>query len=255
MCGRFVSASSPERIARYFDVTRIEDRARAMGADYNVAPTREVLAVNEEGDERVLGTFRWGLVPSWADDPRIGSRMINARAETVATKPSFRAAFVRRRCIVPADGFYEWIDDPDDRRRQPFFIHRADGEPLAFAGLWEIWRPDHHDASPSGQQTLLDAPDGVDGDGLRTCTIITTASRGPVARLHDRMPVMLDADQCDAWLSPQNHDRDMLSGILEEGSSAQVTFHPVSKEVNSTRSRGHQLAEPTELVGAWVPRP
>lgn len=255
MCGRFVSASSPEVIARFFDVDRIDPTATNTVANYNVAPTNEVLAVREDGGERHLGTLRWGLVPSWADDPRIGSRMINARAETVATKPSFRAAFARRRCIIPADGFYEWIDDPGDRRRQPFFIHRVDDRPFAFAGLWETWRPGRDGTTIDDQPGLLDV-EADDGDEeLRTCTIITTAARGPIARLHDRMPVMLDDDQWDQWLSTENHDKDMLSAILSDGSRSRITFHPVSKDVNNTRSRGHQLAGATELSGAWVPRP
>lgn len=255
MCGRFVSASSPEEIARYFDVEMIDDRARRVVADYNVAPSHDVLAIHEEADERHLSTFRWGLVPSWAEDPRIGSRMINARAETVATKPSFRAAFARRRCIIPADGFYEWVDDPMDRRRQPFFIHRSDHQPFAFAGLWETWRPRGGGVSTAEQPSLLDVSPCDEQDELRTCTIITTASRGPISRLHDRMPLMLDPDQWDVWLSPRNHDKDLLAGILTEGSSAMVTFHPVSKDVNSARSSGHQLTDATEITGSWVPRP
>lgn len=254
MCGRFVSASSPEKIAGYFDVSRVEARAQAFSPDYNVAPTREVLAVSVDDEDRLLGMFRWGLVPSWADDPRIGSRMINARAETVATKPSFRAAFARRRCIIPADAFYEWIDDPTERRRQPFLIHRVDGEPFAFAGLWERWRPREEDSGVGRQATLLDPAGSDRPEELRTCTIITSASQGPIARLHDRMPVTLDPDQWDAWLSPDNDDKDLLSAILTDGSSAPVTFHPVSKDVNNTRSRGAQLADAIEVEGDWVPR-
>lgn len=254
MCGRFVSASPPDEIARYFDVDRIDDSVSHAVADYNVAPTNEVLVVDEERGERRLRTMRWGLVPSWADDPRIGSRMINARSETVGTKPSFRSAFVRRRCIIPADGFYEWTDDPGDRRRQPFFIHRVDGEPLAFAGLWETWRPRHENAVVE-QPRLLDVDD-VDGDDLlTTCTIITTAAGGPISKLHDRMPVMLYQQSWDRWLSPENHDRDELLAILADEPPFRMTFHPVSKDVNSARSRGHQLMDTEPVEGDWVPRP
>jgi len=139
MCGRFVSASPPDQIARYFDA--VPDGERTLEPSYNVAPSNDVYAVLSDGGVRKLETLHWGLVPFWAKDPSVGNRMINARAETLADKPAYRRAFRKRRCIIPADGFYEWQKIPGQKHKQPMFMHRADGEPMAFAGLWEVWRP------------------------------------------------------------------------------------------------------------------
>lgn len=230
MCGRFVASSSPEKIARYFDVQTVDEKLRDRSPNYNTAPTSSVMVVYDDGSTRRLAPFRWGLVPSWAKDPAIGSRMINARAEGVADKPSFRSAFTRRRCIVPADGFYEWTEDPNDKRKQPYYIHRPDGEPYAFAGLWEVWRP-------------KDTRD-PEVEPLRTCTIITTDANDKMSDLHDRMPAILPRETWDAWLSPQNHDKDLLGSFLVPASNEIISFHPVSKEVNNARSRGEQLLKP-----------
>ncbi|MCB0952413.1 MAG: SOS response-associated peptidase, partial [Microthrixaceae bacterium] len=140
MCGRFVSSSNAEDIAKYFDVDRVSEQALAHEANYNTAPTTDVFVVYSDGSTRNLDTFHWGLVPRWAKDLRIGNKLINARAETVAEKPAFRSAFKKRRCIMPVDGFYEWNKPEGTSRKQPWFIHRPDGEPYAFAGLWEEWR-------------------------------------------------------------------------------------------------------------------
>lgn len=229
MCGRFVSSSSPQKIASYFDVDAVDESLSDQSPNFNTAPTTSVMVVYEDGSTRRLAPFRWGLVPSWAKDLSIGNRMINARAEGVVDKPSFRNAFARRRCIVPADGFFEWTHDPNDKKKQPYYIHRADGEPYAFAGLWEVWRP--KDAGPE------EPP-------VQTCTIITTIANDKMSELHDRMPVILDRDDWSSWLSPQNKDKDLLGKLLVPASNELITFHPVSKDVNNSRSRGDQLIEP-----------
>ena len=161
VCGRFVSSSPPDEIARYFDVDETSEQALEHRANFNTAPTTDVFVVYRDGSTRRLDTFHWGLVPRWAKDLSIGNRMINARAETVATKPAFRHAFARKRCIVPVDGFYEWkAPPPGQKRKQPYFIHRPDGEPYAFAGLWEQWKG----PGPDGDEVTV-----------RSTTIITGA--------------------------------------------------------------------------------
>src|SRR5690554_4724101 len=194
MCGRFVSATPPDQIAQYFDATTAE---ALLEPSYNVAPTNDVYAVTEDGTTRRVDAFHWGLVPSWAKDPKIGSRMINARAETLATKNAFRSSFRRRRCIVPVDGFYEWRTVPGQRRKQPVYIHRPDGEPLAFAGLWSVWQRD-----------------GDTGPPLRSCTIVTTTANETLAPVHDRMPVILPPSRWDEWLDPANDDTETLGRLL-----------------------------------------
>src|SRR3954469_16130380 len=199
MCGRYTSTSPPPILAEQFVVDEVK-LDEDLEPRWNVAPTLPVLVVAESrsSGKRRLGTMRWGLVPSWAKDISVGNRMINARAESVASKPAYKRALARRRCIIPADVFYEWkvvgeTTTKSGRKkqlRQPYAIARADGRPLAFAGLWEIW----HD--------------------LRTCTIITTAANPKLAEIHPRMPVALPADGWDAWLDPANDDPDDLLRIL-----------------------------------------
>jgi len=232
MCGRFVSASPPDKIARYFDAA--PDGERVLEPSYNVAPTNDVYAVLEHGGVRKLETLHWGLVPFWAKDPSVGNRMINARAETLADKPAYRNAFKKRRCIIPADGFYEWQKIAGQKHKQPMYMHRADGEPLAFAGLWEVWRP-------KDQPT-----DGGPGEELHSCTIITGLPNDKVAPIHDRMPVILPASAWDTWLSPEVDDVDLLGSFLVPAPSSLIALHPVSTEVNNVRNKGPQLVEPAE---------
>ncbi len=229
MCGRFVSSSSPEQIAQYFDVDAMDEKLLERGPNYNTAPTSEVLVVREDGTTRRLEAFRWGLVPSWAKDLSIGSRMINSRAETVATKPSFRKAFATRRCIIPVDGFYEWKAVPGEKKKQPYYIHRPDDEPFAFAGLWEQWR------GPKDQPPLEDP--------IRTCSIITTEANSKMAELHDRMPVILPQAAWGEWLSTEDQDTETLGKFLVPAPSKLITFHPVSTEVNNARNRGEHLRD------------
>jgi putative SOS response-associated peptidase YedK len=226
MCGRYVAASPPDEIARYFDVAQVGETV--LEPSYNVAPTNDVYVVFETGGVRRLDTMRWGLVPFWADDPKIGNRMINARAETVATKNAYRHAFKKKRCIVPADGFYEWKAIPGQKKKQPHYIHRPDDEPFAMAGLWEAWRPKD--------------PESTEGE-LHTCTILTTDANAPMRALHDRMPVMLPPDAWDSWLDEDNHDTDLLGKLLVPAPDRLITFHPVSTTVNNPRTKGPELIE------------
>ncbi|HTO01162.1 MAG TPA: SOS response-associated peptidase [Microthrixaceae bacterium] len=229
MCGRFVSSSSPEQIAQYFDADAVNEKLIERGPNYNTAPTSAVMVVYEDGTSRLLDSFRWGLVPSWAKDMSIGSRMINSRAETIAEKPSFRRAFAKRRCIIPVDGFYEWKALPGEKKKQPYYIHRPDDEPFAFAGLWEQWK------GPK-DGPALDEP-------LRTCSIITTEANSKMAELHDRMPVILPKSAWDEWLSSEGHDTEALGKFLVPAPSKLITFHPVSTEVNNARNRGEHLMD------------
>lgn len=230
MCGRYVSSTPPDELARYFGASLQAERL--VGPDYNVAPTRKVFTVLEDGETRVVEQLRWGLVPFWAKDAAIGNRMINARAETIGSKNAFRKPFERHRCIVPADGFYEWTKEPGQKVKQPWYIHRPDGEPYAFAGLWETWRGADRESEP-----------------MRSCTIITTSANEPMSKLHDRMPVILPPSAWDTWLDPENHDTEALGQLLVPAPPEIITFHPVSTEVNNARNQGAHLLDPVELVG------
>jgi putative SOS response-associated peptidase YedK len=230
MCGRFTSQSSPDRLAEHFgaELAAEED----LGARYNVAPTDDVYVVAEHGGVRRLGTQRWGLVPFWADDPSVGARMINARSDTVASKPAYRRAFAKRRCIVPADGFYEWKAVPGARRKQPYLVRRRDGAPLALAGLWEVWR---------------DRGAGDDGERLTSCVIVTTDANELLRPVHDRMPVVLEPDVWDVWLDPDNDDLEELQALLVPAPEDLLELVPVSTRVNDVRNDGPDLVEPVEV--------
>jgi putative SOS response-associated peptidase YedK len=219
MCGRYTLASPTERLAEEFgvDASSIE-----LSPNYNVAPTQGVAAVLEEGGQRRLEVLRWGLIPPWADDPGIGSRMINARSETAPGKPSFRRAFRERRCLIPADGFYEW--QRTNGAKQPYYIHMEDGRPFAFAGLWESWSK------------------GGEGE-VRTCTILTTGANALVGEVHDRMPVILAHDVYDVWLDPAS-ERDELTGLLAPYSEDEMEAYPVSRFVNSPSNNDPRCIEP-----------
>ena len=182
--------------------------------------------------ERQLRVVRWGLVPYWAKDPAIGSRMINARAETVSEKPAYRRAFARRRCLLPADGFYEWqqVVEEGRKRKQPYFIHRADGGPLAFAGLYELW----HDKS---------RPEEDDDAWLWTTTIITTTATDEVGQIHDRMPMVIDPASWQDWLDPDNNDVAGVRQLLVPAVAGRLTSYPVSTAVNNVRNNGPELLD------------
>lgn len=230
MCGRYVSATPPDELARYFGAAPA-DLEQVLEPRYNVAPTDDVFVVFERDHARQLAVFTWGLVPRWAKDPKIGSRMINARAEGLADKNAFRFAFERKRCIVPADGFYEWRrtgGSGTKSQKQPMFIHRADGAPMAFAGLWESWRA------------------GEDAPVLRTCTIITTTPNAKMASIHDRMPVVLDPERFAMWLDEDNHDLEALGALLVPVDDRAIDLYPVGRDVNKVTNDGPQLIAPVE---------
>ena len=228
MCGRYVSTTPPNQLANYFGATLTAEQL--VEPEYNVAPTRDVWTVFDDGETRRLDLARWGLVPFWAKDLSIGNRMINARAETVAEKNAFKKAFRRQRCIIPADGFYEWTKPEGQKTKQPWFIHRPDGEPFAFGGLWETWR----------------GPDRSD-EPIRTCTILTGAANEKMAAIHDRMPIMLPPDAWSTWLDPQVDDTDLLGRFLVPAPPELIAFHPVSTEVNNARNHGAHLTDPIQL--------
>jgi putative SOS response-associated peptidase YedK len=269
MCGRYASARKRIELLEEFRIER--DRVtEPLEADYNVAPTKPVYAVLsrdarpaepasqargaadaaaspaiQPGVARELRVVRWGLVPFWAKDPKIGSRLINARAETVDAKPAFRQAFKRRRCLLPADGYYEWqrpdgtggsSDEPGGAKgaaKQPYFITRDDGRPLAFAGLYELWR----DAA---------LPDDHQRAWLWTATIITTSAPDDLGKIHDRMPMVIAPDRWSDWLDPACDDPADLMALLAPAASGGLISYPVSTAVNSVRNNGPQLIERIE---------
>ncbi|MFF5973944.1 SOS response-associated peptidase [Streptomyces sp. NPDC012769] len=249
MCGRYASTRGPEDLTRLFGVTDWNPD-ETLAPSWNVAPTDEVYAVLEraargraargEGNEghqvrRELRALRWGLVPAWAKDPKVGSRMINARVETVHEKPAYRRAFAKRRCLLPADGFYEWEQVKDETtrktRKQPYFIHPADGQVMAMAGLYEYWRN----------------PDVVSDDDpdawLLTCTIITTEATDAAGRVHPRMPLTVGSAHYDAWLDPHHHDTEDLRARLTQPGDGNLDARPVSPAVNDVRNNGPHLLD------------
>ena len=258
MCGRFVSARKRLELLEEFSIER--DRVAdgpdsEPDPDYNVAPTKRVYAVmerrprDEKHDEkhdhqhdqerdqepeqspaRELRVVRWGLVPWWAKDASGGGRLINARAETVAVKPSFRRAFTRRRCILPADGYYEWqaVTQDGKKQKQPYYAYRKDGGAVAFAGLYELWRdgalPDDHERA-----------------WLWTAAIITTQATDDVGQIHDRMPMVIAQDHWADWLNPDNSETGQLQATMLPAMAGGLTSHPVSTAVNSVRNNGPEL--------------
>lgn len=234
MCGRFVSSTSPDELAEFLKA-QAPQLGEALAPSYNIAPTQLVHAGRETGDGvRRLDTLRWGLVPSWAKDPGIGSRLINARAETAATKNSFRSSLAKRRCIILADGFYEWQQLEGSKRKQPMFISHSDGKPFAFAGLWAIWR-DRHNLDINEQPLEL-----------HSCTILTCAANEAIAKIHARMPVMLPSHTWDTWLDPAMTDTEAAAALLQPAPLDWIRMHPVSTEVNNSRNDGPQLIEPIQ---------
>ena len=230
MCGRYVSVSSPTILAERFHVEEV--RVGATDANYNVTPRAEVPVVAERGGRRVLDLVRWGLVPSWAKDLSVGDRMINARADRLSKSNAYKRPFERRRCIIAADGFYEWQAVTGKKQKQPWFIRRRDGEPIAFAGLWEIW----HDRSL-----------GDDAPRVRTCTIITTEPNDLMRPIHDRMPVILPESAWDTWLDTENRDVQTLRQLLVPAPSEELEVWPISLLVNKPANNGPELLEPAPV--------
>jgi putative SOS response-associated peptidase YedK len=218
MCGRYTLRTPIDVLAEGFE---IQEYPSSITPNYNVAPTQEVAAVVEEDEMRKLEMFHWGLIPSWAKDPSIGNKMINARAETVSEKPSFRSAFKKRRCLILADGFYEWQKTDDGK--QPYHIKMQDDSPFAFAGLWEIWK---------------------DEEEIRSCTIITTAANDLMDEIHHRMPVILPPDDYDMWLDPDFDEKEPLTSLLKPYSSDKMEAYIVSRRVNKPSNNEPSVVEP-----------
>ncbi|HET6561225.1 MAG TPA: SOS response-associated peptidase [Marmoricola sp.] len=245
MCGRYASSRRPQDLAEEFEIdqaTVTETVAEPLPPDYNVAPTKEVYAVvtrpskAEEEPMRQLRVLRWGLVPFWAKDPAIGNRMINARMETVTEKPAFRQAFAKRRCLLPADGYYEWYATDQKTKagkpvKQPFFIRPSDGSVMAMAGLYEIWRdPTRDDDDPQRFRW--------------SCTVLTTTAEDAVGHIHDRMPLLVEPERYAAWLDPGQDDPELLRSLLVPAAPGRLEAYPVTTAVNSVRNNGAELLEP-----------
>lgn len=231
MCGRYILTTPSEALRGLFEFVEHPN----LGPRYNIAPTQEAPVVRQRrapAGERTIQSLRWGLVPAWAEDPRIGARLINARAETLLEKPAFRAAFRRRRCLVPADGFYEW--QAQGRARQPFLITERDGAPFAFAGLWERW-------TPQGEET---AP-------LDSFTIITTRANDFLQSLHERMPVILSPESYARWLDP-DAEPEQLADLLMPAPNDLLRMVPVDPRVNRPREDDEGLVVPTGPERRWA---
>jgi len=225
MCGRFAQRSDPKRLAKEFKVEEVPQ----VEARYNIAPTQEILAVRESPDGREMTFFKWGLVPSWAKDVSMGARLINARSETIEEKPSFRDAFKKRRCIIPADGFYEW--QRNGGKKQPFFFRMRDEHPFGFAGLWERW-------------------EGEGGQAINSCTILTTEANEVLRPVHDRMPVILHPGDYPLWLNGDERERVLLGELLRPYPAEEMIGYPVSMLVNSPSNKGSGLLEEVQLNSA-----
>jgi putative SOS response-associated peptidase YedK len=243
MCGRYATARNPADLVEEFGVDRVVVDEQ-LAPNYNVAPTDEVYAVVERVDkehpsapaQRQLRVVRWGLVPSWAKDAKIASKLINARAETLAEKPAFRKAFAVRRCLLPSDGYYEWYSDDQavdlpsrKRAKQPYFIRNRGGGVLPMAGLYEFWRDPNaeSDADP----------------WLWSSVVITTAATDDLGRLHDRMPMLVEPENWARWLDPQVTDVEGLRELLVPAAPGRLEAYPVSTQVNDVRNDGPQLIE------------
>ncbi|MEU5299297.1 SOS response-associated peptidase [Streptomyces noursei] len=243
MCGRFVATRSPQDLVGLFQVTQW-DPSDLVAPSWNVAPTDDVWTVLERLDrstgavERQLRALRWGLVPSWAKSLGVGAKMINARVETVHEKPAYRRAFTKRRCLLPADGFYEWQALPAGEgatakpRKQPYFITPEDGQVMALAGLYEFWRDPAvaSDDDPAAWRT--------------TCTIITTEATDAAGRIHPRMPLAIAPDRYDEWLDPAHHDNDELLALLTTPAHGDLDARAVNTAVNNVRNNGPHLLDP-----------
>jgi putative SOS response-associated peptidase YedK len=222
MCGRFTLFTPASRLAEVF----LPGEALSMAPRYNIAPSQAVLAVRVSPGtgRREFATPRWGLVPAWAKDASIGNRLINARAETAAEKPAFRRAFRERRCLIPADGFYEW--KPEAKGKRPFYVRMRNGAPFAFAGIWERW-------------------EGISAGALETCAILTTEPNELLAPLHDRMPVILAPEFHDAWLDPATRSPERVSRLLHPFPSGAMEAYPVGRAVNDPKVDDRSCIQPS----------
>jgi putative SOS response-associated peptidase YedK len=234
MCGRFTLRTPPAVLIEHFDLDVRGDRQLPLfEARYNIAPTQDVLVVRADPSDsrRAAAMMRWGLIPSWSASEKVsGPPMINARAETLADKPTFRTAVRRRRCLIPADGFYEWQQTAGGSRgkKQPYYIHRPDGAPFAFAGLWEKWT--QRSMEPSTNPSIKGM--GNDSLAIESCTIVTTAANAALRELHDRMPVILAPGDYAAWLDAKVEDPATLQHLLSPCGDHELVAEPVGTHVN-----------------------
>lgn len=219
MCGRFDLHLPKELLEEIFGISITLD----LRPRYNISPTQEIAVIRTNPDRiRQLDLLRWGLIPPWAKDPVIGSRMINARSETVHEKPTFRSAFKHRRCVIPANGFYEWKEA--EGRKKPLYVKMKDNNPMIFAGLWDNWKPE-------------------EGEEIESCSILTTSSNDLITPLHDRMPVILDIKDVDLWLDPHITVPEPLKSLFKPYPSVKMEIYPVSDMVNSPKYDGPQCIE------------
>jgi putative SOS response-associated peptidase YedK len=230
MCGRYVITSTPDAIRRLFGYLEQPN----FPPRYNVAPTQPIPVVHLDGDQRHFRLMRWGLIPSWVKDPKGFTLLINARAESATEKPAFRNAMKRRRCLIPADGFYEW--KPDSARKRPYFIHMKGGAPFAFAGLWETWT-------------------GPNGEEMDTAAIVTTDASPDIAHIHHRMPVMLEPDAFQLWLDCANVDAAIAQSLLAPLPPGRLDAHEISTAVNRVANDSSALIEPSAGDEPEPPKP
>jgi putative SOS response-associated peptidase YedK len=227
MCGRIALFTPPAHLARFLDAALAAGLDLDAPPSWNVGPQRTLFAASEYAGVRVLNPYRWGLVPSWAKDPTIGNKLFNARGETIAEKPSFRTAFVKRPCVIPVDGFYEWDHRPG-HHREPYYFTRRDEDLLLLAGLYEHWR------NPN------------DGEWIATCTVVTTTPNADLEEIHDRMPVVLGLDDVEAWLNVTDYEPTERLSLVRPAPEGTLRHHEVSKAVGSVKNDGPQLTEPVE---------
>lgn len=216
MCGRFTQRQPAARLKKEFSVEEVPE----VEARYNIAPTQTILGVRQTSDGREMSFLKWGLIPSWAKDSSMGAKLINARSETVTEKPSFREAFKRRRCIIPADGFYEW--QITGGRKRPFFFRMRNDRPFGFAGLWDKWKNE-------------------DGKIIESCTIITTEANEVLGTVHDRMPVILAPEDYELWLDDDFRKGSLRQELLRPYPAAEMESYAVSASINSPHSQGAKL--------------
>ena len=232
MCGRYVSVSTPEQLAEHFAVDEV--RTDPLPPRWNVAPTLDVYAVIERDGTRRLGTMRWGFVPYWTKALKGARTPINARLETVATTKMFASSFEKRRCLLPADGFYEWqAPETDGGTKQPYHLHAPDGEPFAFAGIWTVWRDPEGDPGDDGEV-----------DPLFSAAIVTTAAEGELTRIHERVPLILPRRLWSDWLTADPSEAPHLEAALQALGSPSLVAEPITTRVNDVRNEGPELLEP-----------
>jgi putative SOS response-associated peptidase YedK len=245
MCGRYAASRSPDDLVVEFEAVRAEGQP-PLPADYNVAPTKDVYVVRQKKERdaegaltgathRELRAVRWGLVPSWAKDASVGNRLLNARVESLTEKPAFRTAARGRRCLVPADGWYEWAKRLDSPAKQPYFVTPEDGSVLAFAGLWEVW--------------------GRGDDRLYSCTVVTAPAVGALTEIHPRMPLVLPPDRWADWLDPAREDVENLVEPTPPQLVEALELRPVSTAVNNVKNNGPELETRAEAVSAPADQP